>query len=124
LVINPQDDNALRVWDAATGKLVRQMNGHTHAAYSIDFAPDGRLIASGGWDGTIRLWDSDSGQELSRVEGGQGNVMRVLFSPDGKLLVAGGGVARNVRNIQDFPNEQIRLYKLAESPAAKVKVGN
>ena len=116
LVINPHDDNALRVWDAATGKLVRQMNGHTHAAYSIDFSPDGRLIASGGWDGTIRLWDADSGQELSRVEGGQGNVMRVLFSPDGKLLVAGGGVARNVGNDQYFPNEQIRLYKLAEAP--------
>lgn len=123
LVINPHDDNALRVWDATTGKLVRQMNGHTHAAYTIDFSPDGRLIASGGWDGTIRLWDADSGQELNRVEGGQGNVMRVLFSPDGKLLVAGGGVARDVRNIQDFPNEQIRLYKLAEAPAAKVRAG-
>lgn len=50
--------------------------------------------------------------------------MRVLFSPDGKLLVAGGGVARNVRNIQYFPNEQIRLYKLVEAPLEKVKAGN
>ena len=43
-------------------------------------------------------------------------------SNPGTVSVTPGGVARNVRNIQYFPNEQIRLYKLAEAPvAAKAK---
>ncbi len=72
LVIDRGEDNTLRLWNSADGKLLREMRGHTHAAYTLDISPDGRLAVSGGWDGTIRLWDLQTGAELSRVEGGQG----------------------------------------------------
>jgi WD40 repeat protein len=115
LVILPGDDHALKLWDAASGALLREMKGHTHAAYAVDFSPNGQLAVSGSWDGTIRLWDVESGKSLSTMTGGQGAVMRVAFSPDGKQVVAGGGVARLPNDIIDYPNEQIRLYRVVET---------
>jgi WD40 repeat protein len=112
LKINQIDDNTLRLWELSTGNLVREMKGHTHAVYTLDISPDGRLAASGGWDGTIRLWDLESGQELCRVEAEQGRSARVLFSPDGRSLIVGGGGRREGNKILSFPNEQIRMYRL------------
>ncbi len=103
-MIDRGEDNTLRLWNSADGKLLREMRGHTHAAYTLDISPDGRLAVSGGWDGTIRLWDLQTGAELSRVEGGQGGVMAFLFSPDGKQIVAGGGVSRlNNMDLIEYP---------------------
>ena len=99
LVINPGDDNLIRLWDAKDGRLIRAMSGHTHAVYTLDFSPDGRIAASGGWDGTVRLWDLETGDELHKIEGWKRNVMRVLFSPDGKQLFVGAGVLRGCRGI-------------------------
>jgi WD40 repeat protein len=119
LFIDQGHDNAVRMWDATDGKLLREMKGHTDTVYTIDISPDGRLAASGSWDGTIRLWDLEGNQELSRIEGGQGYVTRVVFSPDGSQLIAGGGVIRQPVGIQTFPNEQIRVYKVVEVQAAE-----
>jgi WD40 repeat protein len=122
LKINQIDDNTLRLWETATGKLVREMKGHTHAVYALDISPDGRLAASGGWDGTIRLWDLETGRELFRVEAEQGRSARVLFSPDGGQLIVGGGGRREGSRIVEFPNEQIRIFRLvAVSETANAK---
>lgn len=114
LVIKRGDDNALRLWDLATGALIRVMKGHTHAAYSIDFSPDGRLAVSGGWDGSVRLWNAESGELLSTIADRQGAVMRAVFSPDGKRVATGGGVARLPDDIIEYPDEQVRIYRVAK----------
>jgi len=46
----------IRLWDVASGQLVRTLEGHTSRVHSVAFAPDGHLLASGSGDGTIRLW--------------------------------------------------------------------
>jgi WD40 repeat protein len=112
-------DNVLRLWDAASGNLVREMKGHEHAVYAIDVSPDGRLAASGDWGGTLRLWNLETGVEVSKIGPGQGRVPFVAFSPDGHSIATGGGGRRVDGEIVEFPDEQVRLYKVVETTAAE-----
>jgi predicted NACHT family NTPase len=40
-------DNTIRLWDAASGALLRTLEGHTSWVLSVAFSPDGRALASG-----------------------------------------------------------------------------
>jgi len=47
----------LRLWDPAAGRPIgKPLSGHEDSVWDLAFPTDGRLLASGGWDGKIRLW--------------------------------------------------------------------
>jgi WD40 repeat protein len=79
-------DNTAKIWDAATGKLVRSLSGHPAAVRSVTFSPDGRRIASGGVDGSLRIWDSATGNVRLTLPGHQGVVVDLAYSADGRRL--------------------------------------
>lgn len=57
---------------------------------SIDFSPNGRLLASSGDDGVIRLWDAYYGNLYAEFRSNMTSALAVTFSPDGNTVYASG----------------------------------
>ena len=62
----------LKLWDAATGQLLRTFEGHTGWVTSVAFSPDGTRVLSGSADNTLKLWDAATGQLLRTFAGHSG----------------------------------------------------
>ncbi|WP_457350800.1 TIR domain-containing protein [Roseateles sp. P5_D6] len=107
-------DYRVKVWDTAAmtkGDAVDQpyrehaikpvfdMGGHYDSVFVVAFSPDGKRLASGGYDRTIRIWDfaitrpdkkkRPQPQTVATLAGHEGTVFALSFSDDGKLLSSG-----------------------------------
>jgi len=51
-------DNAVTIWEAASGQIAGTYTGHTDAITAIAWSPDGQRIASGSKDGTVQVWQA------------------------------------------------------------------
>ena len=69
--------------------LFRSCAGHSNAVRSVDFSPDGKILASSGDDGTIRVWDANNGKCFQKLQRQTRLIHSVTFSPDGKILASG-----------------------------------
>jgi WD40 repeat protein len=95
-------DEMVRLWDVASGKELRRLEGHSRGMISaVRFSPDGKHLASrGGNDATVILWEARTGQIKARIEPVQRiNPWRfnrespLAFSPDSKVLFVGDAKA-------------------------------
>lgn len=82
-------DGTIKLWDAASGKLLQTLLGHNERIFDIDFSYDGTTIASASDDSTVRLWTVATGALQRTLIGHDQGVMDLSFSPDGGLASCG-----------------------------------
>lgn len=100
LVATAGYDRTISLWDAQSGELRRNIEGHNGAVFDLAFSPDGKVLASASADQTIKLWQTATGERLDTLNQPQGEQYAVLFTPDGSHVVAGGA------------DNRIRLWRL------------
>src|SRR6266496_5415529 len=82
-------DNVIKIWDLATGNVLRTLYGHSSNINALVVSEDGQLLASGsgnvkddrdlgifikggivgGEDNTVRIWNVQTGRELQVLRG-------------------------------------------------------
>src|SRR5688572_3133218 len=113
-------DNVIKLWDLATGNILRTLYGHTSNVNTLAVSPDGKLLASGSgnvndkrdlWtftqggvvggedDTTVRVWNIQTGRELQVLRGHELPVGAVAFSSDGRSLTTVSGDAVKVWDV-------------------------
>ncbi len=70
LILAACSDRAVRVWEAATGREVQTLRGHTDDITVARFLPnpDGEQVVTASRDKTVRVWDLRSGQPLKQLD--------------------------------------------------------
>ncbi|KAI5284867.1 WD domain protein, partial [Ascosphaera acerosa] len=83
-------DRTLRVWEAASGRLLRVFEGHLAGVSTLSWSPDSEWLASGSDDKSIRLWNVTTGRPHPVPLLGHHNyVYAIAFCPKGNMLVSG-----------------------------------
>ena len=108
------DDDALRVWDPATGRERIPPIRHPATVSALAYRPDGRVLATASLEDRdgLRLWDAGTGRLIARLPGHSDRVRSVAFAPDGRLLASAGS------------DRIIRLWDAATGAAVAVLDGH
>ena len=96
LLATASRDRDARIWDVATGELIRVFP-HNTAVRDAQFSPDGRWLVTAAL--RAGLWDANEGTSIVRLKGHDGIVTAAAFDPSGSVIVTGGedGTVRSYR---------------------------
>ena len=119
-------DKQVRVFDLATKKLQRTLEGHTHHVLGAAWHDDGETIASASADNTVKIWDVASGEQKRTINVGSKEVSAVSFVGQSAQLisVSADQQARlfdstNGRSVRSFSGASDALFSVVVTPDSK-----
>ena len=96
MAVSTAYNRTITVWDVASRKLLCSLEDHRNAVRALAVTPDGRMLISGGADGTIRLWDLAGGNLLATLQilpaekDGDEPTDWIAYAPDGRFCCSPG----------------------------------
>ena len=81
--------NSIHLWNANSGQIISNLEGHKESVFTLQYSPDGKTIASGSDDNTIRLWNSKTHKTFNILKGHKDSIRTLTFSPDGNHIASG-----------------------------------
>lgn len=108
-------DNSVKIWQTASGRELRSLNGHRGYIRSLARSSNGQWLASGSSDRDVKLWEVATARELHAFKGHTGTVEVLAFSADYRWLASGG--ADGTIKIWD-PNSGREIKSLSQQMGA------
>lgn len=85
-----KSDGMIRLWDVASGEVVREWAGHSAEVNGLAFNVDGTRLVSGSADRAINVWDPATGERVTSLTAHGRSVKVVAFSLDGSVMITSG----------------------------------
>jgi WD40 repeat protein len=82
------DGTQIGIRDVNDGREVRVLRNHTGRPTSMDWSPDGRLIAVAADGSHAYLQDAETGETVATLSGPDIYHRRICFSPDGRRIAS------------------------------------
>jgi WD40 repeat protein len=123
-------DGYIRFFDRSSDREIRKFLAHhsvrngeiePEPVAALAFSPDGKLLASGGFDSMVRVWDVETGKQRHAWSDRKGWVFCVAFSPDGKTVAGGGCTSDSMSTCLWDVNSGKLKRRLEGSPAMVLK---
>ena len=73
---------------------IATLTGHTDIVYSVEFSPDGNMLATKGRDESIRLWNPHSGSLIRSID--TNSRRGIAFNQNGSILASAEGTDKVV----------------------------
>ena len=121
-IVTAGGDDAVRIWDAANGALVRELTRKQKRRYcAIAMPSDGKFVAAiDVTGGVVHVWAADSGAPLAEIRNDALDYPGLALSADGRWLATSGGGDVSVFDAQTWtPAHTIpgpRTYSLSFDP--------
>ncbi|OAX37428.1 WD40 repeat-like protein [Rhizopogon vinicolor AM-OR11-026] len=88
-VVTASDDGDVIVWKFRTQEKEHYWHHDSEGATAVAVSPDGRMVVSGGRNGSLQLWDAGSGDRLPGPwKQHEQRVWSVSWSPDGRRIAS------------------------------------
>jgi len=130
---------SVRVWDAETGTLLRELAGHYFGVWALAVftGADGRTrIASASRDASVRVWDAETGAALQELTGhalaaeavavwagGDGRTRIVSTDADGSVRVWDAGTGTLLCQLAGCTSRRVAVFAGADGRPRIVSAG-
>ena len=88
-ILSGLNTGLIQLWNAKTGKGIRNLNGHNVEVNAIAFSPDGRYAISAADNQELRIWDISTGRCLYSMEGHEERIAAVAWAPNNRFALSG-----------------------------------
>jgi WD40 repeat protein len=82
--------DSILLWNAQNGKFLGTKGGHKGRIYSIVWAPDSSVIASGGYDDDVSFWHNQNYSHKMTIKQNPDEIYDMAFSSDGSIIFTAG----------------------------------
>jgi RNA polymerase sigma factor (sigma-70 family) len=92
-------DNAIDVFDAATGRRLVRLPGHKGQIHVVAFASDSRTLVSAAQDNMFRFWDLASGRQTREFPIDEDHGGDPQPKPDTSIAVVGAAISADLKSV-------------------------
>jgi len=89
-VVSAIQDAPVRIWDTKSAMETRSFPRQAGPDLCLAFSPDGRHVASAGFDYVVRVWEATTGKEVRALKGHDWPIHGMALSPDGRHIASCG----------------------------------